>query len=193
MDAIAWEWVKGIVQTPENLRDGLVGVQAELKNKNQAVLDRLSIVEQQIREHEGQLAQLLDLYLEGGFPKEVLTERKMRLEQMLTNLRKEQSDLAGHIRTVTLADDQLAAIEAFCARIRKGLDQADFNARWQIIELLDVGGKVAFEDGKKVLYLKCLVDPQGQQPLSPMQISPSLNTGAIEMVPSVCLRTAPSL
>lgn len=136
----------------------------------------LKTVDQQIQDHEGQLARLLDLYLEGGFPKDVLGERKLRLEEMLVSLRRERGDLASHIRTVTLSDDPLGAVEDFCATIRKGLDRADFDARRRIIELLDVRGKIAVENGQKVLYLKCLVSHLEQQPLSPMPISPSSNS-----------------
>ncbi len=55
VDTIVWEWVKSIVQRPENLRAGLQGIQAELQDKNQAILDRLALVDEQIAEHEGQL------------------------------------------------------------------------------------------------------------------------------------------
>lgn len=65
---------------------------------------------------------------------------------------------------------ELAYIEAFCAKIRMGLDQADFNAKRQIIELLDIRGKIAFENGQKVVNLKCLIDPQEQQRRLPIQI-----------------------
>lgn len=178
--------MRGIIENPDNLRAGLEGIQAELQDKNQALVARKAIVDTQIQEHEDQLTRLLDLYLEGRFPKDILTDRKVRLEEMLASLRKEQCDLAAHVRSVTLTDDQLGAIEAFCARIRKGLDQADFSAKRQIIELLDVRGKVAFENGEKVLYLKCLVRPQEQQPLLPIAISPSLNTGALATARFVC-------
>jgi hypothetical protein len=95
---------------------------------------------------------------------------------MLSNLSKEQNDLAGHIRKVTMTDDQLTYIEAFCAKIRHGLDQADFNTKRQIIELLDIRGKIAFENNEKVLYLKCLIS---QQQVSRVLISHWSNTGAI--------------
>ena len=74
---------------------------------------------------------------------------------MLTNLSKEQNELAGHIRKVTMTDDQLTYIEAFCAKIKNGLNQADFNTKRQIIELLNVRGKIAFENNEKVIYPKC--------------------------------------
>ena len=70
-------------------------------------------------------------------------------------------------------DDQLSFIEAFCAKIREGLDLANFITKRQIIELLDIRGKIAFENGEKVIYLKCLINPQDEQRLSHLQISPS--------------------
>lgn len=59
-----------------------------------------------------------------------------------------------------MTDDPLAYIEQFCAKIRVRLDNADFNAKRQIIELLDIRGKIAFESGQKVLCLRCLLDTQ---------------------------------
>jgi site-specific DNA recombinase len=174
VDTVVWEWVKMIIDNPDNLRVGLDGVQNELQRTNQALLDRLAIIEDQIQEQQKQLDKLLDLYLGGEFPKEMLTERKAHLEQMLANLSKEQNELAGHIRKVTMTDDQLTYIEAFCAKIRHGLDQADFNTKRQIIELLDVRGKVAFENNEKVLYIKCLITQQqvSLQAISPWRCNP---------------------
>ncbi len=189
LDALVWEWVKMIIENPDNLRVGLDNVQDELQKTNQALIDRLSIIDFQIQEQQKQLDKLLDLYLGGEFPKEMLTERKARLEQMLENLRKEQDDLARHVRKVTMTDDQLSYIEAFCAKIRSGLDQADFNTKRQIIELLDVRGKIAYENNEKVVYLKCLI-PQHQ--VSRVPISPSSNTGEIVIIHIACRLILPS-
>ena len=71
--------------------------------------------------------------------------------------------MLAHVRHVTMTDDQLSYIEAFCAKIRIGLDHADLKTKKQFIELLDIRGKIAFENGEKVLYLKCLIDPKEQQ------------------------------
>jgi len=93
---------------------------------------------------------------------------------MLANFREEQNDLAEHIRKVSMTDDQLSYIEAFCTKIRDGLDQADFNTRRQILEFLDIRGKIAFEKGEKVIYLKCLIDPKEQHQFSRVTISSNL-------------------
>ncbi len=118
-----------------------------------------------------QLDRLLDLYLSGEFPKEVLTEHRNRLEEMLSNLRNEQKDLSAYIQNVSITDAQLSYIEAFAAKIRDGIDVADFYAKRQIIELLDIRGKIAVENGEKVIYLKCLIDPTEYQEFSEVKIT----------------------
>ena len=151
-----------------------------MQQENQALFERIAIIEEQMNKYQAQLDRPLDLYLSGEFPKDVLTERKSRLEDMLFNLGKEHNNLMGHVRQVTMTDDQLAYVEEFCAKIRTGLDHADFNAKRQIIQHLDIRGKVAFENGERVLYLKCLIEPPEPQLVSRVLISPSSNTGVIE-------------
>lgn len=185
VDFCVWEWAKAIIEKPENLRSGLESVQVELETANQALFERLRIIDEQVHEYQKQLDKLLDLYLSGDFPKEVLTERKTRLEQMLANLQIEQSDLARHIRKVTITDEQLTLIEAFCAKIRPILAEADFSTRRQIIELLDIRGKIACENGERILYLKCLIQ-QEQQLRFPVLISHSLNIGVTAMIAYDC-------
>jgi hypothetical protein len=83
-------------------------------------------------------------------------------EQISANLWEEKSDLMEHLSQSTITDDQLAYIKEFCAKIRGRLEQADFDTKRQIIELLDVRCKIDIEDGEKVIWLKCLIEPQEQ-------------------------------
>ena len=82
---------------------------------------------------------------------------------MLTNLDKERNDLSTYIRKVNNTDAQLSDIEAFGAKIRDGIDAADFNVKRQIIELLDIHGKIALENREKVIYLKCSLESSEYQ------------------------------
>ena len=183
IDNIVWEWAKMIIENPECLKEGLDGIQRELQHENKALIERLGILEDQVAQYQSQLDRLLDLYLVGEFPKEVLTERKARLGELLFNLGREQNDLLAHIKQATMTDDQLTYIKKFCAKIRKGLDKADFNTKRQIIELLDVRGKYAYENGEKVIYIKCLLETsQEQQPVSRLLISPSSSIGGIAIM-----------
>jgi len=58
-------------------------------------------------DNQGQLTRLLDLYLAGDFVREVLTERRTRLEENISNLRKEHSDISSHLNQLVVSDRQM--------------------------------------------------------------------------------------
>jgi len=57
---------------------------------------------------------------------------------------------------------------------REGLEVATFEQKRQLIDLLDVRGKLAIENDEKVVYIKCIL---GQQLLSVARTSPLSSTG----------------
>jgi len=60
-----------------------------------------------------------------------------------------------------MTEDQVQDILGFARRIALGLEAAehDFEAKRQIIELLDVQATLAVEDGVKVAHVSCIVHP----------------------------------
>ena len=56
--------------------------------------------------------------------------------------------------------------------MRRGLENANFEQKRQLIEMLDVRGKLSIENQEKVVYVKCIL---GQQLLSVARTSPSSN------------------
>jgi site-specific DNA recombinase len=174
VDNTIWEWLKNILLNPESLAEGLRGMQEETLNSNQTLFDRLNIIENRIAETDRQLEKLLDLYISDDFPKEMLQERKSRLEEVLTNLQKERTDISGHLQTIILSDEQIEDIEAFCSQLREGLENANFEQKRKIVEMLDVRGKLSIENEEKVVYVKCIL---GQQLLSVARTSHLSNTG----------------
>jgi len=75
---------------------------------------------------------------------------------------------AGYHTTV-LSDDQIDGIKAFCDEIRDRLENATFEQKRQLIELLDVRGTLAIENEEKVIYVKCHL---GQQLVSAARTLP---------------------
>ncbi|MBI4772004.1 MAG: hypothetical protein HY784_16710 [Chloroflexi bacterium] len=169
MSPAVWQWVKEIMQHPDHLADGLRGEQAEAERANSALRERLAIIDDRLADTQRQLEQLLDLYLSGGFPKEILTERRARLEKDGADLTRERAELSAHLQAVLLTDEQIAEIESYCAEVREGLDNATFEDKRRYFELLDVRGKLAVENGEKVVYARCRL---GEQRLSQVAISP---------------------
>jgi hypothetical protein len=192
VNAMAWEWVKGIIENPNNLHVGLGKLQGESQRANGTLHERLAIIVEQIQENQKQLDKLQDLYLNDDFPKEILTERKQRLEEISANLQKEKSELTEHVYRATITDNQLIQIETFCAKIRSGLNYADFEGKRQVIELLDVRCKIDFENDEKMIWLKCLMEPEGQPQLLRTLTSPLSSIGEIAIPSSVFPPQAPS-
>jgi hypothetical protein len=106
------------------------------------------------------LGKLLALYLTGEFHRELLTERKTRLEENLASLRKEHQELQDMIENVTLSESQMEEIQKFCDGIRDRVDTASFEEKRQLLELLDVRGKLAVENDEKVVHVTCLIKLQ---------------------------------
>jgi uncharacterized protein YhaN len=133
---------------PDQLADGLRAQQAESERANRSLRDRLALVEKSIADHDHQIERLLDLYLSSDdFPREFLEEKKAQLTKSKHDLERERESLARHLGRVVIPDARIEEIEEFCHQVSKGLDNALFEDKQQILGLLDVRGKLAVEDG----------------------------------------------
>jgi len=107
VDAAVWEWVKSFLLDPAVLGRGLSEYQAERDRENAPIRERLKVVDDLLADNRAQLERLLDLYLSGEFPKEALTDRKIRLETTISALEKERAGLVAHLEARTLTADQI--------------------------------------------------------------------------------------
>jgi hypothetical protein len=159
VDAAIWEWVKSIWTDPEALAQGLWEVHREREQENAPIRERLAVVDDLLAENRAQLERLLDLYLAGDFPKEVLTERKSRLEGTISSLEKEQAGLAAYLETCVLSVEQIQTIQEFAAKVGSNLAAMDddFDAKRGLIEKLDVQVTLVVEDDDKIVRGRCIV------------------------------------
>jgi site-specific DNA recombinase len=159
VDHLVWAWVKSFLTNPATLAQGLNEYQAERKKVNAPLLERLRAVDNLLAGNKAQLRRLLDLYLAGDFPKEMLTERKARLEVTIEAFQKERDNLAATVEAQTVTQEQMQTLQDFAADVAEGLEaaEADFQTRRCIIEALDVQATLAVEDGQKVVYVRCVL------------------------------------
>jgi len=159
IDMIVWGWIKSIVLDGKTLEEGLASYQVECKTKSGPLHDRIEVVMDLIVKNEKQLAMLLDLYLNGDYSKELLTDRKSRLESTIAALDKERDKLIVSLDAVTYTPSQLDSIREFACDLALGLDIADqdFKKRKRIIELLNVTGTLTDENDKQILSLSCII------------------------------------
>ena len=186
VDFTMWNWLVSLIKNPSALIAGLQEQQTNSVEENQILLDRLAMIENQIADQEVQLGKILDLYLTGDFERGMLTERKLRLETNIVNLRKEHLEISSAIEKLTLTDDQISEIQEFCDGIRDRVETANFEEKRQLLELFDVRGKLAIENNEKVIHATCLLKPQ---PVSLALTSHSSNTGGIGITPCGSLST----
>jgi len=159
VDAIAWQQIREWLTDSERLKQSLEEYQERQKELTLPQRERLSAVNNLIQDNNDQLERLLDLYLSGEFPKEALTERKVRLETTLKGLRDEQTRLQVIIAEQEFSEERISSIVSFAEAIREELDQAetDFDVKRRIIEGLNVSGELTIENEERVLYLHCVL------------------------------------
>jgi len=157
VESAVWSWIKSILISPEQLGSGLKQYQDQQAQTVAPLQERLKIVDDLLAENQTQLQRLLDLYLKGDFPKEMLTERKDRLETTIKNLKDERARLSAHLEAKMLTEEQIRTVKDFAEKVQEGLTAAenDFESQRQIIEMLDIQVTLTIESGKKVAYVQC--------------------------------------
>lgn len=167
LEQAIWDWIKSLLTEPERLVEGLALQQEKQEKENAPLRERLEVIDDLLADHRLQLERLLDLYLAEGFPKEVLTERKERLDTTMRSLEKERNNLLTHLSTRTLTPKQIETIQEFAGKMGKGLVVAElennFSARRQILVDLAVQAVLAVEGEDRVAHVQCIL---GEQVLS---------------------------
>jgi len=148
--------LKDFLSDPTKLEKGMEIYQDEQDAMNAPIREQIEIINGLIIENREQLDRLLDLYLSGSFDREVLLDRKNRLEDTITSLEKRRTILRGKL-TEAVTAEQIATVSAFAKEINEGLREADedFVTRRRILEYLGTEVTFAVENGDKVLYLEC--------------------------------------
>jgi hypothetical protein len=156
VDTAVWEWLKELFLDEERLLQSLRDYKQEKENLIQPMRDRLSVVENMVADNGEQLERLLDVYLNGDFSRDLLTDRKQRIEGTLAKLKTEQSRLVAMIDQQSFNEEQSMTIVEFTRAIRAGVLEADedFAQRRRLVEMLNVTGELEFTDeGQKLLHL----------------------------------------
>jgi len=73
---------------------------------DQQVRERLAIINSQIASAQEQLNRLLDLYLRGDSAKDMLSERKERLEKTINNQTVEKAQTQAQLKGTRITDEQ---------------------------------------------------------------------------------------
>ncbi|MCX6029434.1 MAG: recombinase family protein [Chloroflexi bacterium] len=159
VDPKVWEWVRSLLVDDMVLVQGLTAIQSEREQEIGPIRERLRTINALLADNQSQLQRLIDLYLTGAFSKELLLERKLRMETTIGELTHEREGLALRLEAQTLTPERIQGLQSFAAKVGEKLVLADssLQARKQIIEMLDVRGTLSIEEDQKVVYARCIL------------------------------------
>ena len=96
VEAAFWEWICGFLTNPLVLEQGIQDFQTIQEGNNEQVFERITLIEELLEDNKKQLQRVLDLYLDGCFSKDLLLEKKTRLEHTIQSLQIENQVTNGH-------------------------------------------------------------------------------------------------
>ena len=151
--------MKPNLSDPSLLSESLTAVQTEAERESTPIRDRIMVIDNLLADHQRQLKRLLDLYLAGEFEREVLTDRKNRLESTLAALERERANLAATLEKQLVSDARIQSILAFANNQKEKVELAtrDFTTRRALIAELDVRASLVREGGEVVIYASCVL------------------------------------
>ena len=171
VDFTIWEWLKSFIRNPDAIDAGIAEYHENREREQAPIRERLQVVDDLLIDHRSQLQKLLDLYLDGNFTKELLVERRQRLQDTVDSLANERVNLVSHLENSAYSPEQLQAMKEYTQEIAAGLEEAeeDFDSRKHIVEMLNVYASLAVEGDEKVAYVTCVfkTDPERLLIVSP--------------------------
>ncbi len=189
VDENVWDWVTNKLLHADNFANGMI-FYCEEENKSASRFEEmLKTTDEQIAFAQTQLDRLLDLYLERQITKEVYNGRRLQITNTIEKLEVQKKKVAELQPRASMSPKLINQLKEYFEKIRERLRDATFEAKRKVIELLNVRGTLAIENGLKVIDVVCQIFPL--QRLQ-MQTSHSSNTGVTGTASCACRSTARS-
>jgi hypothetical protein len=114
---------------PALLTESLELYQSEHEDESAPMRARVQVIDGLLAENQSQLIRLIDLYISGDFPKEMLIDIKTRLETNIRALENERASILGHIERKAPTPDQIQDLYDFANAAAKGLEVTEEDLR----------------------------------------------------------------
>lgn len=157
VESVVWNWIIHLLRDPDVIQEGLKTYQAECEREINPFRERLKTIETLISQYSNELNRLLDLYISGQFPKDLLVRRKNELDSATHSLEAEKDKITALIAEKLYSPQQIENIHEFARKVSANLDNAEhsFKAKRAIIDALDVHVILTVENDEKIVYAQC--------------------------------------
>jgi site-specific DNA recombinase len=135
LDALVWEDLCDVLRHPASLTQALEQAQAGAWLPHHLPVRRAQLQQSQSRVRN-QVERLTDAYLNQVMPLQEYQRRRQGLEQSLQALARQEDQLAADAQRQHDVAGVMQSVEAFCTRVQGGLQQATWEQRRQLVELL---------------------------------------------------------
>jgi site-specific DNA recombinase len=174
VDAVVWTWVRSLFENPTVALEGLKEEQAAREQFVRPLREQLAVTDDLLTDNQAKLERVLDLYVSGEFDKNILVDRKTRLEKTIAELQRERVELVTRLEAQTITNERIERIAELISKMGQGLKKAegDFKKKRQFIEELDLQAEMAVEDEQQVVHIRCVL---GRDTL---QVTPKTTAGS---------------
>jgi len=159
VDKLVWAWIKSVL-TEENVLENGLKLYKENQDEMLAPLrERIVVLDDLWKDAKAQLDRVIDLYVSGNITRDLLVDKKQRLENTISALSDEKQHLMAHMVGKALTDKDIQKICDFASQVAEGMDlnEIDFEGRRRLVELLDLRAKFYIEDNQKVVEIWCIL------------------------------------
>jgi site-specific DNA recombinase len=159
VDALVWGWVKTLLTDSTVFETGLKLYQEQQEEMLIPIRRRMVVVDDLWNDTKSQYERVVELYVGGDVPRDILVDKKQRLETTLSVLNDEKQQLSSQLDGKILTEADLMKIRAFAKQASEEfeLDEVGFQGRRRLIEMLDVHAKLYVENGEKIVEVWCIL------------------------------------
>ena len=150
-DAAMWKEIKGKLLDWENLVKGLRKQKEEMEKAINPLTEQLEWVESRLAETKTELDKALRLHLADNLARESLDRIIAERRQEREGLERTRANLLGRIEAGKISDEDIQTVKDFAKKIAQGLENADFESKRRLFEILQVQGRVIqTDDGQQI-------------------------------------------
>jgi site-specific DNA recombinase len=135
LDALVWQDLAALLRQPELIRSALERANAG-EWLPQELRARRELIQRGQRSLARQLERLTEAYLSAVIPLAEYRRRRADIERQTAALEQQERQLEAQARLQTDLAGSAQSVTAFCQRVAEGLDQATFERKRQLVELL---------------------------------------------------------
>ena len=159
IDDAVWSWLKGFLCDRETLKVGLNKMMEKRSIEAAPKRDRLTILEHLIDDEEKKIRRLIS-EMGNNYDDVVLDAFRAEIDQATKNhnaLKEEHINVKQDLDQVELTTDHKDQIMEFASKIRDRLEDASFEEKRRVMDILDVQAIMHYDEQGKWLEATCAI------------------------------------